>query len=134
MPFCGFNQKMLEGLIAFNEGLVEHGLINRAKKKGQSVEQTLEAELNDMQRFLGETHRIEDSQKRKITEFLTNYALAFYQFVGTQGIKNYKEIAQKISGYFRKMDNKFYNELEGKPDDMKQLAEYLNQVNIGEKK
>ena len=24
------------------------------------------------------------------------------------------------------MDNKYYTELEGKPEDMKQLAEYLN--------
>jgi len=28
------------------------------------------------------------------------------------------------------MDNKYYSELDGKLDDMKQLAEYLNKINI----
>ncbi len=126
MPLCGFNQKMLEGLVTFHEGLVEHGLIDRAKKKGQSVEQTMEAELSDMKRFLGETYRIEDPQKRAITEAITNYAKAFYQLVGTQGIKNYKAVVQGLNEFYRKMDDKYYSELEGKPYAMKQLVLYLN--------
>jgi len=28
------------------------------------------------------------------------------------------------------MDNKYYEELEGKSDDMKQLAEYLNEIKV----
>ena len=47
---CGFNQKMLGGLAAFQEGLVEHGLINRAKIKNQSVKKTLEDEIRDTER------------------------------------------------------------------------------------
>ena len=130
MPLCGFNQKMLEGLIAFHEGSVEHGLIERAKKKGQSVERTLEAELNDMKRFLAETSRIEDPQKRAITEAITNYVKAFYQLVGTQGVDNYKQTVQELNEFYRKMDNKFYSELEGKQGDMLQLAEYLNSERV----
>ena len=130
MPMCGFNQKMLEGLIAFHEGLVEHGLIDRARKKNESVEQTLKNELSDMERFLGETHRIEDPQKREVVEALTNYAKAFYQLIGTRGIGSYKQVVQDLNIFHRKMDDKFYSELEGKNDDMKQLVEYLNSQQI----
>ena len=130
MPLCGFNQKMLEGLVAFHEGLVEHGLIDRAKKKGQSVEQTLEAELSDMERFLGETYRINDPQKRAITEAITRYAKAFYEVVGEQSIDNYKQVVQGLNEFYRKMDDKFYSELEGKKDDMSQLATYLDSERI----
>lgn len=130
MPMCGFNQKMLEGLIAFHEGLVEHGLIDRAKKKNQSVEQTLEGELKDMARFLEEMHRIEEPQRREIIEALTKYAKAFYQFIGIRRINDYKQIVKELSEFYRKMDDKFYSELEGKGDDMRQLAEYLNSQRI----
>jgi len=130
MPLCGFNQKMLEGLVAFHEGLVEHGLIDRAQKKGQSVEQTLEAELKDMNRFLSETYKISDPKKRAITESITNYAKAFYELVGEQGIDDYRPVVQGLNEFYRKMDDKFYSELEGKPDDMKQLAIYLDSEKI----
>jgi len=130
MPLCGFNQEMLEGLVALHEGLVKHGLIDRAKKKNQSVEQTLENELRDMDRFLGETHRIEDPQKREIIEVLTKYAMAFYQLIGTRGIDNSKQVIQGLNALYRNMDSKFYSELEGKSEDMKQLAEYLNSQKI----
>lgn len=126
MPMCGFNQKMLEGLVAFHEGLVEHGLIARARKKNQSVEQTIQNELGDMRRFLGETHKIADPQVREMVESITTYAKAFYQLLGTKGINKYMGVIQGLSEFYRKMDNKFYSELEGKEDDMKKLVEYLN--------
>lgn len=130
MLFCGFNEKMLQGLIAFNEGLVEHGLIERSKKRNQSIKQTHEKELYDMIRFLKEIHRIEDSKKREITENLTKYALAFYELIETEKIDDYQQIVQRISQYFRDMDNKFYSELEDQKDDMKQLATFLNTQKI----
>ena len=130
MPLCGFNQKMLEGLVAFQEGLVEYGLIDRAQKKGQSVEQTFKAELSDMERFLKETYRIKDFQKRAIIEAITNYARAFYQLVGEQGVDKYRQIVQGLNEFYRKMDYKFYSELEGKKDDMPQLAAYLDSERI----
>ena len=130
MPLCGFNHKMLDGLVAFHEGLVEHGLIDRAKKKNQSIEQTLETELSDMERFLGEIYRIKDPQKRAVTEAITKYAEAFYQLVGELSVDNYKQVVQGLNEFYRKMDNKFYSELEGKPDDMEQLAKYLDSEKI----
>lgn len=130
MPLCGFNQKMLEGLVAFHEGLVEHGLIDRAEKKNQSVKQTLKNELSDMDRFLSETHKISDPKKRAITKAITNYARAFYELIGEQGINDYKQFVQGLNEFYRKMDDKFYSELEGKKDDMSQLATYLDSEKI----
>ena len=130
MPLCGFNQKMLEGLIAFHEGLVEHGLVDRSTKKNQSVEQTLQNELRDMDRFLEETHRIDNPQMKELVEALTAYSRAFYQLIGKQGHDNYKQVIQGLNGFYRNMDGKFYSELEGQKDDMGQLVEYLNSQKI----
>ncbi len=63
MAICGFNEKMLKGLSAFNEGLVEYGLLYRSKQNGESVEQGIKREISDMTRLLSELHRIDDAAK-----------------------------------------------------------------------
>ena len=126
MPLCGFNQKMLDGLRAFNEGLVEHGLIERSGRKGQSIDDTLGAELVDMQRFLAETSALSDPKIRKVVEGLTTYAQGVYQLMHDGDISQYKELIKNLNGFFKGMDSKYYSELEGKQDSMKQLVQYLN--------
>ena len=128
MPWCGFNEKMLKGLTVLSEGLVEHGLIDRSKKKNQSIEKILENELNDIDRFIKEIPRIEDFEMREISDSLVKYAKAFYKLIRREGVENYKEISKFVTDFHYKMDEKFYNELEGKPDDMRQLALYLNKI------
>ncbi|MEK6847800.1 MAG: hypothetical protein AABX50_01600 [Nanoarchaeota archaeon] len=130
MPLCGFNQKMLEGLVAFQEGLVEHGILERSTKKGQTPDRTLADELSDMTGFLAETGRIKDPKIREVTEALTRYAEAFYKIVESRGVDNYKDTVRALNDFYVKMDDKFYQELEGKPEDMRQLAEYLNKVAV----
>ncbi len=130
MPLCGFNEKMIKGLTMFDEGLVEHGLVYRGKQNGESLEQGIKRELSDMYRLKQELHRIEDSPKRVITEGVVTYATGFYLLMRQKGLadnpENYKKFIAQINNYFQAMDNKFYSELEGKPDDMKDLAIYLN--------
>ncbi len=126
MPLCGFNQKMLDGLLAFNEGLVEHGLIDRSKDKQRSIDGTLDAELTDMQRFLSETGSLNDPRIRKIVEGITTYAQGIYELMRGHEISRYKEFARKLNDFFKSMDTKYYSELEGKPEDMKHLVQYLN--------
>ncbi|MFH1801990.1 MAG: hypothetical protein ABH864_00900 [archaeon] len=126
MALCGFNQKMLDGLDGFQSGLVEHGILDRSKKKSQSFDETLSRELEDMGRFRKEMHLIGDPELRELTEALTNYACAFYKLVGKKGIENYGETIQFLNKFFWEMDDKYYSELEGKPDDMKLLAIHLN--------
>lgn len=133
MPFCGFNQKMIDGLQGLQAGLVEHGIIDRSKKKNQTHELTLKKELNDMVRFQREIHRIKDPEIQELTKALTEYACAFYKLVNKKGINNYKKTIQALNKFFWEMDNKYYTELEGKPDDMKQLAEHLNKISKEEK-
>ena len=174
------NERMLKGLKGFHKGLVEHGIILRSKIKNQTFQETIKKELDDMDRFQREIHRIKDPEIRGLTKALTEYACAFYKLVKKRGIENYKEtieflgklyseidnesnfreeteikeliedlmryvvffnkLVEKrgvenyrktidfINKFYFEMDNKYYSELEGKPDDMKQLAEYLNKV------
>ncbi len=128
MPFCGFNQKMLQGMSGFQNGLVEHGIIDRSEKKKQSFEETMNKELSDMSRFMKEIYRIENPELRELTEALTSYACAFYKLIRKRGIKNYKSTIQFLNKFFWEMDDKYYSELEGKPEDMKKLALHLNSI------
>ena len=135
MPMCGFNEKMLEGLAALLEGLVEHGLYERSKETGQTYEERLNEELSDMDRFSSEMHRISDPEMRDITVGLSTFARAFYRLARRKGLDNYKETAQAVNDFFVKMDRMYYGErrgegLQGQPGDMKQLAEYLNGVGV----
>ncbi len=128
MPFCGFNQEMLEGIDKFHTGLVEHGILERSKKKKQTTEQTINIELVDMKNFLKETHHIQDSEMRELTETLAKYVCVYYKFIQKKGVNDYKKIVQFLNNYYYKMDDKYYSELEGKPNSMKHLALYLNEI------
>lgn len=133
MPLCGFNQKMLEGLKEFHKGLVEHGIIERSKKKDQSLEKIIKDEIIDMDRFLKEIPKIENTEIREIIETLTKYVSAFYKLIQKTDIEQYKETIGFLNNFYFEMDNKFYSELEGKSSDMKQLAIYLNKISGGKK-
>ncbi|MEK6888505.1 MAG: hypothetical protein AABW80_00170 [Nanoarchaeota archaeon] len=128
MPLCGFNQEMLEGLDSFHKGLVEHGIIHRSKNESQSIEQTTTNELEDMNRFLKETYNISNPELRELTEALTKYASAFYKLVQKKGVTQYLQLIQFLNKFYFEMDNKYYSELEGEPEDMKKLALYLNNL------
>ncbi len=128
MPFCGFNEDMLEGMKLFYRGLVEHGIIERSKKKNQMVGETINKEIEDMERFRKELPVIEDSEVRELIRTLTEYACAFYKLIQREGVENYEKLIEKINNLYFEMDDKFYSELDGKPDDMKQLAIYLNKI------
>ena len=130
MPFCGFNEKMLKALTAFSEGLVEHGLKFRSEKNGETIDQAIKREICDLTRLLAEIGRIDDSAKRILTEGIIRYAMGFYLIMRKNNIENYKEVIVKIGEYFHFMDDKYYSELEGTPDDMKELVELLDKKKI----
>src|SRR3989344_968375 len=130
MPVCGLNQKMREGLTALSEGLVEHGLEYRCKKNGETIEQGIKREISDMARLIPELNRIDDTSKRILTEGIVKYAQGFYMAMRKTGIENYKENIARMIEYFRSMDSKYYEELEGTPEDMRDLAEHLNGVGV----
>lgn len=128
--FCGFNEKMLKGLNEFNEGLVEHGLLFNSKKNNESIEQAIRREISDMTRLLTETHRIDDSAKRLMTEGLVQYVMYFFMLMRKKNIKEYRDEVEKIGEYFKKMDDKYYSDFTGKPEDMRAIVEFLNEVKL----
>ena len=130
MPICGFNDKMLKGLTALSEGLVEHGLKYRSEKNGETIDQGIKREISDMARLIPELHRIDDSAKRIITEGIVKYAQGFYLIIRKQGIENYKETIGKVMEYFHSMDDEYYSNLEVKPEDMKDLTKFLDKKEI----
>ena len=135
MPMCGFNEKMLEGLTAFQEGLVEHGLYERSKETDQTYDQRLNEELSDMDRFSEEMERINDSEMRDITKGLSTFARAFYRLARRKGLDNYRETVQAVNDFFVEMDRVYYGEkrgegLQGKANDLRDLANHLNTVRV----
>jgi glutamate synthase domain-containing protein 1 len=130
MALCGFNEKMLKGISAFNEGLVEHGLKYRSEKNGETIDQAIKREISDMTRLLLESHKIEDSAKRTLTEGLIKYAMGFYLIMRSKDVEDYKAVVKSIGEYFFFMDDEYYGKLEGKVDDMKILAELLDKKEI----
>ena len=127
MPLCGFNEKMLEGLKMFGEGLVEHGLIGRSKSKGQLPLETLERELEDIDKFLQEIPEIDDPNVREVVEGLTRYARGVYGLMRGQDVSQYKGVIQRLNALFSGMDEEYYSRLEGKPDAMRELVSWINQ-------
>lgn len=51
MPICGFNEKMLKGLVLFAQGLYEV-VQEKAQERGVSIEQGMEQEIHEMNVFL----------------------------------------------------------------------------------
>ena len=136
MPMCGFDKKMLEGLAAFQEGLVEHGLYQRSRETGQTYEERINEELSDMDRFSVEMDRISDPEMRDITKGLSTFARAFYKLARRKGLDNYKETIQAVNDFFVEMDRVYYGEkqgegLQGKPNDMRDLVEHLDKYLVG---
>lgn len=129
MPLCGFNEKMLEGLRMFNEGLFEHGLIERSKVKGIFVEDTLARELAEMDGFLRETGQINNQAVREVIEGLTLYARGVYGLMRGKNVSQYPAVVQQLHTLFVEMDEVYYSQLEGKPHAMADLVYWINQRN-----
>jgi len=130
MPVCGFNKKMLGGITNVSEGLVEHGLKYRCEKNNETIEQGIKREISDMTRLLEELPKIDDSAKRILTEGIVKYAQGFYLIMRKNNVEDYKNIVKEIMNYFKAMDSKYYNELEGQPNDMEELTKFLNKKEI----
>ncbi len=130
MALCGFNKKMLEALNRFNKELIDFGLISRTNKNRETLDQGIKREISDMARLLHESHRIDDAGKRLMTEGLVTFVQGFYITTRKNGVEKSKETIENIGKFFEAMDSKYYGELEGMPEDMKELIEFLNAKEI----
>ena len=130
MPLCGFTDEMLASLQKFNSELIRYGLEQRSQENSESIEHALRREISDMSRLLMEIDRIDDSAKRVLTEGMVKYALGFYLLVRKSGIKDAEILNKDIIEYFRYMDDVYYASLEGKSEDMRELADLLNEKKV----
>ena len=130
MPLCGFTDEKLTSLKRFNSELVRYGLEHRSQENNESIEHALRREISDMSRLLMEIDRIDDSAKRMLTEGMVKYALGFYLLVRKSGIKSAGILNNDIIEYFRYMDDVYYASLEGKSEDMRELADLLNEKRV----
>src|SRR3989344_9215091 len=118
MPLCGFNKSMLKGLRQFHLGLVEHGLIDHSIKRKATIKETIEKEFQDMERFQKELHGIKDLLVRTLIKNLINYTNSFYRLINDHSVKDYQKTITTLERFYFEIDRKYYEELEGKPDDM----------------
>lgn len=130
MPLCGFNDKMLRGLTALCEGLVEHGLEYRCEKNEETIDQGIKREISDMTRLLLEIDEIDDSAKRVLTEGIIKFAQGFYLLMRRNDVGDYRAVIERLMAYFYFMDKRYYGELEGKSDDMIELVQALNKKGL----
>ena len=131
MPLCGFNEKMLEGVKNFHEGLIEHGVIDKSKLKNKPTNEIIENEISNMGSFLKEIHGIKDKDTREIIENLTKYTRSFYLLIKKIGLEKASVVINSLNEIYFEMDRKYYSELEGEKDSMKKLAMHLNTLKIG---
>lgn len=99
------------------------------QKKGiENYKETIEF-LDKLYLEIGIKPKYENKENgaiRELIEALKRYVFFFNKLVGKNGIENYKRTIDFTSKYYFSMDEKYYSELEGKPEAMKKLALYLN--------
>ena len=83
-----------------------------------------------MNRFLREAEGLADPEVREVTKTLSEHARAFYKLVQKRGIANYASTIDSLIQFDVEMDRKYYQELEGTPQDMAQLVNHLNTVGV----
>jgi hypothetical protein len=112
MPMCGFNQKMLEGLSLFAEGLFDQA-IKRSNEDSLSLEESLKQEILEMDIF----REILDSkgERFQVLKGLTLIAQDMYKqgLGGThEEIKeHFFEAAAQERDFCVKLDNEYYENL-----------------------
>jgi hypothetical protein len=133
--FCGYNQKMSQGMLMLLEAFIEHGILDKSKDKSRSIDNSLKMELSDLGRLISEADDIEDSKKKDLVKGVAMFARGFYSLFDSQNIEKYKNIVKSVDAFYWKMDNKYYPELEnkkeaGNPNDVKILVQYLNDLRL----
>jgi hypothetical protein len=132
MPMCGFNQKMLEGLSLFAEGLFDQA-IKRSGEDNLSLEESLKQEILEMNIF----REILDSkgEKFQVLKGLTLIAQGMYKqgLGGTQEeIKeHFFEAAAQERDFCVKLDGEYYENLRPKFGPIKalqKLSPWLDEI------
>jgi hypothetical protein len=127
MPLCGFNTKMY-GTSLFQDGLVEHGIIDRSAAKNKSIDEIFANEISEMDEFLREIPNIQSDVFREIIQGVTMHARGIYMLLNPDQIQSgsYRFSLKKVSDVLYGMDNEYYSKLETDPERMKKLVGWIN--------
>lgn len=87
-------------------------------------------DLDEIYVNLDEKYNSLGKEEKELVEALKNYGVYFNRFLNRNGSEKSQRVIEFLNKFFWEMDNKYYSELEGKPEDMKQLAEYLNGIKV----
>jgi len=131
MPMCGFNQKMLEGISLFAEGLFDQA-IKRSNEDNLSLEESFSQEIFEMDIF----REILDSkgESLQVLKGLTFIAQGMYKqgAGGTQEEikKRFFDAAAHERDFCVKLDNEYYQNLRptfGPVDALHRLSAWIDE-------
>ena len=133
MPVCGFNQKMLEGLSTFAEGLFDQA-IKRSREDSLSLEDSLKQEIREMDVFR-EILDSKDERKLQVLKGITLIAQELYR----QGLATTPEEIRKRffaavaeeKDFCVKLDNEYYENLRpnfGPFEALQRLSPWIDEV------
>ncbi|MDB4984133.1 MAG: hypothetical protein JWM20_312 [Patescibacteria group bacterium] len=128
MPLCGFNQKMLDGLGLFAEGLWEQA-IKRSEEDKVSIEESLKQEIKEMNIFK-EILAEKDPKKVQGLHGIAFLAQALYgHALDTDSHKeSYDQGFARERKLFQDVDAKYYDELRpsfGPEEALRKLGEII---------
>ncbi|MDA3836045.1 MAG: hypothetical protein PF542_00320 [Nanoarchaeota archaeon] len=126
MAICGFNEKMLEGLRNLFDGAIEHGIIDRAKKKGIYIEEQFQNEFQEISQWLFYCKNISDGPTQKIIEGIGLLIVGVFEKDLLKGASKYKENHITGTNLLRDLDDYFYGNLKGDKENMPQLFNWVN--------
>jgi hypothetical protein len=128
MPLCGFNQKMLDGLRQFGEGLYDQAE-KRAKEDDCTIRESFDNEIQEMDIFFS-ILSAKDQIKYQALLGVAHLAQALYR--NAQGSEAPKEVffseLEKAIDSFVRVDEKYYGELRPGNDPthaLKRLGEWM---------
>ena len=127
MAICGFNKKMLEGLKSFLDGAIEHGIIERAKNKGISIDEQFKNEFNEISSFIYNSKNIVDKPTQKQIQGIGLLVGGTFEKDQLRGVSNYSLAHISDTKLLKDLDDYFYENLNGDVKNMPKLFDWVNE-------
>jgi uncharacterized protein YicC (UPF0701 family) len=124
MPLCGFNEKMIEGIATFSEGLFE-ATIERGNAKGVDNKTAIETEIDEISIFieaLKSKYKTPDNVTKKMAEMI--YGIAVFSGALFQSAMNKSKNGNELEvSFYEQVKNisKFLEDLENKHQELKKM-------------
>ncbi|MBI3415497.1 MAG: hypothetical protein HY043_09280 [Verrucomicrobia bacterium] len=123
MPLCGFNQKMIEGIATFSEGLYE-ATIERGRQSKVTDISAVKTEVKEIELFikaLQEKYRMTVETSKKMAEMIYGIAVfsgGLFESALSQNGHAEADLKRVFDGQVEKI-SKFLEQLESKHQELK---------------